>query len=144
MRIIIILLLAFLTAPSFAQIGEAPKDESILVGRAMNSPASPTLRYWNTSNGKYYSLMYDNKKYTITDLKSILFYATDEELEQLYQFLKAGFDGGDIKSVSVGEGSISVGKVGGQIMLFIYERGEAEGQTYLNKKGLDKLFGKRE
>lgn len=139
----LLLLVLFIATTVNAQISEASKSEAITVGRAMRHPGSPSLQYWEQGNDRYYSIIYQNTKYSITDIKSIGFYASEEELEQLYNWFKAGFEAKEIESLNVGKGQLSRGKVGSMIMVFVREEGKTDGEFYLSKKGLDKMFGKK-
>ncbi len=161
MRIIITLLLFFLL-PGFitnAQIGESTKiEEEIVVGRAFkdNGWQQPvTLAYTTTYKGKRYRLYYQNEEYlgadrysSVIDVTSISFYATEEEVEYLYNFLLEGLHSDETRKLDVGEGYIVTEisslsrKRTAVITVFVHNENGETSYFRLSKKTLDRVFAK--
>lgn len=141
MRLLIVLLVLFITAPSFAQIGETEvKEDPILVGRV---GVVPKLQYKETDAGRYYTLLYNNAKYSITDIKAIGWLGDEEDLEYVYNFILEGIGNKEDRSLKVGDDTMRTYPYGKKtVSIYIDHKNDTDGNFYINKKGLDKLFGK--
>ena len=94
-----------------------------------------------------YLWMYNNLKYqTITDINSISFTATDEDLDGLYQSLKTQVlaEKGTENTLELGQSRINFKtyRALGVSSLMIYDYSEVGAFFYITAKQLDKLFGK--
>ena len=157
-KLFLLFLLIGITAN--AQIGESTKiEEEIVVGRAFkdNGWQQPvTLAYTTTTKGRRYRLYYQDEKYlgadrnsSLIDVRSISFYATEEELEYLYNFLLEGLDSNEKRKLDVGEGSIfteisALSRKRTAVMV-VNVLNDSEGMTSyfrLSKKTLDRVFAK--
>ncbi len=143
MRLFIVLLAVFITVPSFAQIGETEvKDNCIIVGQLGNVPV---LQYTVLNGERHYMLIYQNREYTITDIKSLSWYGDEADLEYIYNFFLEGIGNEEQRSLKVGDDTVRTITIGKKsIRVFIDHKNDTEGWFYLSKKTLDKLFGKIE
>lgn len=122
------------------QIGEVkettPRE---IIGKAGNV----TIQKTEQGETDIYSLSYVNAKYThLRDFKIHSFFGNENDLETLYQFLRSQLDNEDFKSIEVGKGKISAAKSNNRVMVHITHDNRREGYFLVNKKELDKLFGK--
>lgn len=147
MKVIIGLFILIQTIPMFSQVGEVEvKPEAILVGKVGKSKLSyPKLEYIDTELGRYFTLTYLNAEYdNQIDLKGTSFIGTNEDLDYVYEFLKAGYGNSEDRSLKVGKDDIKTSKTVSKnsIMVFIHHHDSNMGYFYLTLKHLDLLFGK--
>ena len=129
------------SAPKYTDIGK--------VGGGMGPFVSSlsVIKNYNETGTNAYLWMYNNLKYTsITDLRGIKFFASDEELEGLFNILKTQVNSekGTEKLLELGKQSVNIvtTKNMGVASLIIYDLSTAGGFFYLTSKQIDKLFGK--
>ncbi|MBO0340937.1 hypothetical protein [Flagellimonas profundi] len=145
----VLLSLAFLMSFNLAtsQVGDVEvREEPVLVGTGhRNQRYLPKLQYQNTSEGRYYILSYLNAEYpNLNDAKVVGFFATEDDIEYVYDFLKGGYDNDEDRSLKVGEDVIRTEKTVSKksIIVFVDHKDEPSGFFYLTTKQLDRLFGK--
>ena len=142
MRLFVVLLVLFITAPSFAQIGETEvREKPIIVGQL--GKIVPVLQYRETDDGRYYMLVYQNAEYSISDIKVLGWFGDEADLEYIYNFIKEGFGNKEDRSLKVGDDTIKTFPSMKNIMVSVNHKNDTDGRFYLSKKSLDKLFGKR-
>ncbi len=152
MRKLLFVLLCFLSLSVTAQIKEVPASKYVEIGK-VGSGLGPfissisVIRDTASGGTNSYLWMYNNLKYTtITDIKSISFTASDEELEGLYNLLKTqmGAEKGAEKRLELGKHTLNftTTKNLGVPSLVIYDLSAGGGYFLLSSKQLDKLFGK--
>lgn len=133
-----------------AQIGQKEvTKKSILVGKVAPLGAfKEELSYVETDNGLLYTLSYNDLKFTtITNIKSISFYATTTDVESLYNDMKGQFDKevGQSYDFKLGEADVRVERskyLGVPILTIYVIKNGVQSFFYLTKKETDKLFGK--
>lgn len=127
---------------TFAQIGESQKlEESVIVGE-VKMPYKG-LEYYEIDGQKFYILSFRNAEYpSINDIRQLTFYASNEELEYLYQFLKNGFGNKEQRILDIGEDRITTNPYMGAIALTIYYKDGSKAWTDITKRQLDRLFEK--
>ena len=110
----------------------------------------------HSTKGRRYRLYYQDEKYlgadrnsSLIDVRSISFYATEEELEYLYNFLLEGLDSNEKRKLDVGEGSIfteiSALSRKRTAVIVVNVLNDSKGMTSyfrLSKKTLDRIFAK--
>ena len=133
-----------------AQIGQKVETKkSTIVGKVAPLGAfKEELSYVESENGLLYTLSYNDLKFTaITDIKSISFYATANDVELLYNDMKGQFDKevGQSYDFKLGEADIRVERskyLGVPILTIYVIKNGVQSFFYLTKKETDKLFGK--
>ncbi|WP_242120947.1 hypothetical protein [Aestuariivivens sediminicola] len=132
---------------SNAQIGKGSEVEKpITVGVVNKLSGFPHLVYYPKEDKNYYFLNFQNNEYpNITDIKSVDFYATPEELDYLYDFLMSCFEDKELHTIDVGDQTLVVKKTAMSIRITVdfNEEPEPSGWTYLSKRQLQRLFGKK-
>jgi hypothetical protein len=152
MKKLILIALCFVSLSGFAQIKDVSSDEPKLeeigkVGGGVSAFLSSLSVLRDASGTNTYSWKYNNFKYTtITDIKSIVFTATEEELESLYKILKTQMSAekGAEKKLVLGKQTINftTTKNLGVVSLVITDLSDGGGYFMLTNKQLDKVFGK--
>ena len=142
------LLLILLCLPfiGLGQIGETKTiAESIHVGYNNNITKSHSLSYYVNENGtKRYTLRFRNTEYQHIDTyDSFSFDATDEELEYVYNFFMEQMKNKEIKTLEIGDNTISATKMGRAVRISNISVGVPKNYFFLLKKDLERLFGKR-
>jgi hypothetical protein len=133
-----------------AQIGQKVETKkSTIVGKVAPLGAfKEELSYVESENGLLYTLSYNDLKFTaITDIKSISFYATSNDVESLYNDKKGQFDKevGQSYDFKLGEADVRVERskyLGVPILTIYVIKNGVQSFFYLTKKETDKLFGK--
>ncbi len=133
-----------------AQIGQKVETKkSTIVGKVAPLGAfKEELSYVESENGLLYTLSYNDLKFTaITDIKSISFYATFNDVESLYNDMKGQFDKevGQSYDFKLGEADVRVERskyLGVPILTIYVIKNGVQSFFYLTKKETDKLFGK--
>jgi hypothetical protein len=133
-----------------AQIGQKVETKkSTIVGKVAPLGAfKEELSYVESENGLLYTLSYNDLKFTaITDIKSISFYATANDVESLYNDMKGQFDKevGQSYDFKLGEADVRVERskyLGVPILTIYVIKNGVQSFFYLTKKETDKLFGK--
>ncbi len=133
-----------------AQIGQKVETKkSTIVGKVAPLGAfKEELSYVESENGLLYTLSYNDLKFTaITDIKSISFYATFNDVESLYNDMKGQFDKevGQSYDFKLGEADVRVERskyLGVPILTIYIIKNGVQSFFYLTKKETDKLFGK--
>ena len=146
MKKILILFIFFTVNFTYSQIGTATKvKESITLGVANKMVGLPKLVFVKSDDDKkYFNLSYYNLEYAaIKEIQTISFYATQEELDYLFNFFMSGFDSKDEQSIALGDDSIIITKVSSSIRVFVSHKNDIDGWFYLSKKQTERLFGKR-
>jgi hypothetical protein len=149
MRNLFFVLLSCISLSVSAQIKEVAASRSVEIGKVGGGLSYvSSLSVIRDTAINHYLWMYRNLKYTtITDIKSITFTASDEELEGLYNILKTqiGADKGAEKRLELGKNTLDIvtTKNLGVASLVIYDLSPGGGYFYLTNKHLDKLFGKK-
>lgn len=139
----LLLLFLFIGSNCFSQIGEVKDVQKIHhLGYNNNMTKFHSLSYTEEENGKLYILNYRNMEYQHLDtFESISFYATDEELDYLFNFLK-DFNDKDGKTLEIGKSQIFVKKMGKGIQI-VNLTNKTKGWFFLLPKEIERLFGKR-
>ena len=130
----------------FCQVGESRTvEESILVGKADKNVGYPRLDFYKREDGNnLYLLTYINLEYAnIRDTKTISFYANQEDLEYLFNFLMDGFKTKETRSITLGEDEIIIKKTMASIRISVLHSQGLNGWFYLSKRQTERLFGKR-
>lgn len=143
----LILIVLFIPLTSFGQIG---KSDVVTVNWVEIGNADKLLN-WHTLNNiegtDQYYLRYRNFKYrNIDDFKYVYFNATKDELDYLYNALMEPLIKKDKedRTIKVGDCSINYFRRGPSLMLYIdHPTGVTDGEFFVTKKKLQKLFGKR-
>lgn len=152
MKKLLFVLLSFISLSVSAQIKEVSSSKYVEIGRVnlgMGVFLSSLSVIKDTASGSNsYLWMYRNAKYTtLTDIKSIDFTASDEDLEGLYNLLKTqmGAEKGSEKRLELGKHTLNftTTKSLGTSYLVIYDLTGSVGYFNLTAKQLDKLFGKQ-
>jgi hypothetical protein len=133
-----------------AQIGQKVETKkSTIVGKVAPLGAfKEELSYVESENGLLYTLSYNDLKFTtITNIKSISFYATTTDVESLYNDIKGQFDKevGQSYDFKLGEADVRVERskyLGVPILTIYVVKNGVQSFFYLTKKETDKLFGK--
>jgi hypothetical protein len=122
------------------QVGEVKEMSSLeLIGQSGDTRINKMER----GETDLYSLSYLNAKYRHTrDLQILSFLGNEQDLERLYQFLKDQLDNEEFKRLEIGKGVISASKSNKRLLVHVSQKNKREGYFFLNKKELDKLFGK--
>lgn len=147
-RLIPVLILALFSQNITAQIGEGKTVEKpILIGKATKMQDFPRLeKYTSEDDNPYYILSFNNLEYpNIDDIKQVDFYANDEELEYLFDFLMGCFKTKEVSTIDVGDQTLTIKKTAAslRIMVSFNKEPEPSGWFYLSKKQTERLFGKR-
>ena len=91
-KLLSLIIVLFITAPVFAQIEVVKeKKQDKLIGEAPLSKGSVTMKMLGEKIGDkdYVWLGYQNQEYqSISDIKSVMFAATEEDLDGLFGILK--------------------------------------------------------
>ena len=130
----------------FCQVGESRTvEESALVGVADKMVGYPRLDFYKREDGNnLYLLTYINLEYAnIRDTKTISFYANQEDLEYLFNFLMDGFKTKEKRSLTLGEDEINIKKASLSIIVNVHHSNSTNGFFYLSKRQTERLFGKR-
>jgi len=132
------------TSFSFGQIGaaeELPQWETIGVGNKLLG--YPKLEKAKIGDKDYYALTYRNQEYTaIEDIKTLFFYATQDEINYLYDAIQKGGQKNESTSINVGEGRISVKKVAASVRFGMFHPlGETDGWFWITPKQIANMFG---
>jgi hypothetical protein len=153
MRNLFFVLLTVIGFSVSAQIKEVAPSKYVEIGKVGGGltpfvSSLSVIRDTSTGGTNYYLWMYRNLKYSsITDIKSITFTASNEELEGLYNLLKTqmGADKGSEKRLELGKSTLNftTTKNLGVASLIVYDLTASGGYFYLSNKQLDKLFGKQ-
>ena len=145
-KFILSLFILFTIKISFGQIGAVEEiAEKVQVGYNNNFTKFHSLSYQKGDNGiKVYSLVYRNMEYDNVDTyETLVFTATDEELEYLYNFFKEGMKDKSGKTLELGEHKILVKKMGKGVQISDVSDYKTPNLFWLLPKELDRLFGKR-
>lgn len=147
-KLILILFVCLFSQNIIAQIGTGKTvDKPILIGKATKMQDFPRLeKYSNEGDNPYYILSFNNLEYpNIDDLKQVDFYANDEELEYLFDFLMGCFKTKDVSTIDVGDQTLLIKKTASSLRITVNYNKEPEpsGWFYLSKKQIERLFGKR-
>lgn len=150
MKKLIYLSILFLSVNVSAQIGKAQetvKWESI--GKLTNPYHYVELRTGTIDGETRYHFMYQNMEYKeITDIQGFMFSGSPEDLAYLKETINKGFSlkkGDAAIMLDIGKGTIYLTKYpmgGGAIVLRYKEDYKPDSWTWLNKKQVEKLFGK--
>ncbi len=105
----------------------------------------PRLDFYKKEDGNnLYYLTYINLEYAkIRDTKTISFYASQDDLEYLFNFLMDGFKTKETRSITLGEDEITIKKKSLSIIVSVYHSNSTNGFFYLSKRQTERLFGKR-
>jgi hypothetical protein len=151
MNKLILALFLLISSLANAQIKEVEKSKFIEIGKVGGGmgPFISSLAYLKGDEGtNRYLWLFNNLKYqTITDIKSIDFTATEEEINGLYSMLKKQLDAekGSEKELELGKSIVkftTVRAVGvSSLSIWVYQ-GSVSSYFLVNSKQLDKLFGK--
>lgn len=146
--VVVVLLSIFLVQQNNAQIGEGKEVEKpLLVGKATKTPFGTSLEYYPRSDGRnYYVLTFKNLEYQkIDDIKSMFFYATDDELEYLFNYFIESLKDKETRTIDVGDQTLYLKKTAMSIRVTVtYNKDpEPDGWFWLSKKQIERLFGKR-
>lgn len=154
MKKVLLGLLVLVSMSVSAQIREVEKSKYVEIGKIQPGGVAfltslSVMQDPSSGGTNSYLWMYSNAKYTtITDIKSISFTATDEELNGLYELMKAQMSAekGTEKSLVLGKSNITFKTIRalGVSSLTIYDLTGGGGFFYLSSRQLDKLFGKTE
>lgn len=134
------LLSLFLLSAQISVVAEV--EEPTLIGCHWKPKTNQTCLYQSGSDKNRYFFQFTNAKYApAKEITTVGFNASEEELELLYQAaLKVNEDG---KSLVMKVGAHSLMIVKDKWLSFHFSRpGEIEAYFIVNKKQLDKLFGK--
>jgi hypothetical protein len=144
----LLLLLTLLPLISNAQISVEKSVESVDIGRVGNA-------VYCTKTDDMYSFLYKNMEYqNISDMKSFYFLDIDNAFENLYQIIITEMETPPEECervIKIPEGrlilqysSCTKGIINRMVMINVYNDGETSGYTtWMNRKKIDKLFGKR-
>jgi hypothetical protein len=151
-KYILFVISSAISAISFSQIKSVENTKPIEIGKVGGGSMSPFVASLNYNKGdadvNTYFLMYNNLKYTtITDINSVVFSASQTELDGFYNELKNSFasEKGTEKKFELGKETVWVKTIKnlGVTSLQITTSDEGTlGYFYLTNKQLDKLFGK--
>ncbi|MCO5725544.1 hypothetical protein [Robiginitalea marina] len=145
---ILLLLLALLSSYlSSAQIGEVVTGrKGTLIGTGNGKiDGLPELRLYKINGEDYYVITYRNSEYnTFIDLQSFGFYATPQELEFLYNFIRDGLKSEERRTLKVGESTLMTNRfLSRQVAVHVFQVGKPDTYFLLNQNWLDRLFGKK-
>ena len=147
MKIKTLLLFILISANAFSQIAEvSPSDSPVIIGEvdifgASGINGSAVLQEMGIIDGKqYYYLGFQNQEYkTITDITSVSFHATKDELDTLFEMLKSVFKSGQEKVINLGDSKITLSLLSKNLLWFY----TSDGHFNCTPAGLHKLFGKQ-
>jgi hypothetical protein len=143
-----ILLFAFLFSISgFSQIGDAEKvSENTIIGYNWKMKPNIELARTDVTNSEkksYHIISYQNAKYTtITDFRAIGFYADTSDLDKLFEMLLEVYTTGNEITFTLGESTLIVSK-NKWLSVYVSEQSKTDSFFLLNKRQLERLFGKR-
>ena len=146
MKRLLLLLSLTLSLTAFSQIGEVKNnlEEVILVGYNNNMTKFHKLSYRIVDDQKRYTLRYRNMIYrSLDEYASFSFYATDEEIEYLYNFFLEQRTDKTGKTIELGKNKISAKKMGVSVRISDLTTGVLDNYFWLSKKDLERLFGRR-
>lgn len=132
---------------SFSQISTVEEDDNsdligqILLYTATGANGTATLRTASIIDGKqYYYLGWQNQDYqTITDIASIMFHATPDEMDSLFETFKTILKTGKKQTLNLGDKVLTVSKLGKNTIWFY----TSDGFFDCNAAQLHMLFGKK-
>ena len=142
MKKILLLAVLFFGINLSAQISEVKNISWIKVGSVLEDK----LEYNIVDSKNYYSWMYRNSEYkTITDFQSIGFFATQDELDSLYNIIVDLYNqpSKTEKKLMLGKNEIMLSKSSDNVYVFQYKDGLQVGWTFYKKRQIDKLFNKK-
>ncbi|MCO5725543.1 hypothetical protein [Robiginitalea marina] len=142
-----------------AQVGiTTVLKEATIVGSAFKNDGwqqPVTLEYIDTEKGRRYRLYYQNEEYlgsyysdSIIDIRSIYFYANEQELEYLYNFLYEGLSNPNRRELEIGDAKIITeittdrNRQKGVVTCFVLNNDGASSYFRLTKKTLNRVFAK--
>jgi len=147
-KLLTLIIVLFITAPVFAQIevGKEKKEDK-LIGEAPLSNGSATMMILGEKidDKDYVWLGYQNQEYkSISDIKSVMFAATEKDLDGLFGILKSIFKTDKDQEIKLGTiHLLNASKLGDDsIFLYFYNGSKKNGYFSLSPIGLHKLFGK--
>ena len=142
------LALLFITSSAFAQIEvqkEKPKDRLIGEVQLPNGRVAMKVLAEKIGGKDYVYLGYQNQEYkSITDIKSAMFSATDEDLDGLFGILKEVIKTDKDKEIKLGTNYLlNASKFSdSSIFMYFYKGSIKHGYFTLSPAGLHRLFGK--
>ena len=144
-----LLLLFLISFSSYSQVSVGEKEaEDIIVGSVKLYPkGSAELKIIDEIDGKnLYYLGYQNQDYSqIISIESVVFTATKEDIDGLFDILKMVLKNGEKKTVNLGENFVvKASKIGkDDIFFWIMEGSRKNGNFSISTQGLYSLFGKQ-
>lgn len=134
------------SAQLHSQIGTAVKEDKIIVGSAGDPTLVLPFLERTKVSGKlpYYTLWYWDDTHSEREVKSLEFYASELELDYLYEVLKEGFTV-KMQRIEVGECRIVTHRPlreGNPLKVVVYYEDDSSGTFYLKASALERLLGK--
>ncbi|MDA8871208.1 hypothetical protein N9H89_00890 [Flavobacteriaceae bacterium] len=146
MKITPLIISLLISLSSFSQISTVEKqDESKTIGQinlynstGLNGTA--TFQMASIIDGKqYYYLGWQNQDYsTITDIASIMFHATPNEIDSLFDMFKTILKTGEKQTLNLGDKRLTVSRIAKDTIWFY----TSDGFFDCNAAALHALFGK--
>ena len=147
-NIITLIAVLFISAPVFAQIEVAKeKKEDKIIGEAYLPNGSATMKMLGEKIGDkdYVWLGFQNQEYqSISDIKSVMFAATEEDLDGLFDILKEIIKTDKEQEIKLGTNYIlNASKFSdSSIFMYFFKGSRKNGYFTLSPSGLHQLFGK--
>ena len=134
------------TSPLHSQIGTAVQEDRTIVGSSGDPElVLPFLERTKVSDKlPYYTLWYWDDTHSERQVKFLEFYASELELDYLYEVLKAGFEV-KMQRIEVGECRIVTHRPlreGNPLKVVVYYEDDSSGTFYLRAAALERLLGK--
>ena len=134
------------TSQLHSQIGTAVQEDRIIVGSSGDPElVLPFLERTKVSDKlPYYTLWYWDDSHSEREVKFLEFYASELELDYLYEVLKAGFEV-KMQRIEVGKCRIVTHRPireGNPLKVVVYYEDDSSGTFYLRASALERLLGK--
>ncbi|MGM0931949.1 MAG: hypothetical protein ACQEWD_00740 [Bacteroidota bacterium] len=142
MRILVTIFAFCFYLSSNAQVGQAESvDEGEVIGIANKSVGLPKLEKIKVEDQNLFILTFYNLEYiALKEIDNISFYASNEDINYLYNFLQDQLKNKESKTLLLGDNEIMATKVSSSVRIDILGK---DSWFYLSRKQLERLFGKR-
>lgn len=147
MKNIVVCALILISSLSYGQIGQVENiEETTIIG--YNWKMNPRIDLTRVENDslqkKYHYFHYLNAKYTsIQDFRTLGFFADQNDLDKLYQILINVMESNKEITFSLGEHQIFASCNKSTLAINVSSDTETESLFFLNRRQLERLFGKK-
>lgn len=126
----------------WAQVGQSePVESSVVIGVADRGVGLPKLEKVESDN--LYILTFINLEYPrMKQVESMAFYASNDELDYFYNFLKDQAKNKETQSLVLGDAKIFAHKVMGSVKVSVHHNDGWDSWFYLSKRQIDRLFNR--